>query len=338
MADPIVPAAQTAPEVTKAAVVPPAATPTPPVQPEPQKPADKPAQTPEQKDLERRAAALASAKRESARVHQEREQFAREKLEHGDQLKEAAEFKRLTALKATDPIKFLEEIGLSVPELSKQFIAKTTGAGKTPAELVKEEVARQREVDAKAAAAEKEKADAAEKIRVEAQALAGVKKQIEEIAKAKPEDYELFNEAGPYAVNRAWELCVKYHEVNAANEGYIPLAFDKAIAAVEAEQEARLTKMIEGGNKARTVVGKVQAAAAAKKKDDDAKAAAEKLKKKAEAAAELSAKPRSSVEPRPVETAVSQSPVPTPKRGLSPTRIQAMAQELWAARDAKQDN
>ena len=340
-ATPAAPAAKTATETPKTTAPADVTTP-PPGQPGPQetKPAETKPPTPEQKDMERRAAALAAAKRESAKLHQEREAFSREKLEHAEQVKQAAEFKRLTDLKAADPMKFLEEIGLSVPDLSKQFIAKTTGAGKTPAELVKEEVARQRAEDEKVRVEQTKKNETAEQERQKAAALAGAKKQMEEIVKADAEKFELCLDLGAPAIDRAWALVEKFHQETfdaATGRGQV-LDFGKALAAIEAEEEERLTRRLSSGKKGTAAMEKARAAAAAKKKDDEAKAAATKAAAKAEEAKKLSAKSRSSVDSRPVETETNPSPVHTPKRGLSPRQIGSMAQQLWDERAAKQDN
>lgn len=315
-------AAQDAPQTTVPAAHPPAVgVPDAGRQPEPQK-TEAAAPTPEQRDAERRAAALARAKRESQRVHQEREAFAREKAEHADLVKQAQEFQRLTDLKTRDPIKFLEEIQLSVPELSKQFLAKSTGAGKSPAELVKEEVDRRLAADAQARDEAAKKAQDVEQKRLEQQHLAGALKQMADVAKASPDKYELVIDAGQPAIDRAWDLCVRYHAEKCAEPSYAPLDFSKALDAIEADEEERLLRRM-GGKKAASLQEKLKAEAAEKAKQPQTS----------------SAKSRNTVVPRPVETE-SKSPVAPPKfaRSISPTRISEMAAELWNAQHAKQDN
>ena len=151
---------------------------------------------------------------------------------------------------------------------------------------------------------------------------------MESIAKSKPDEFEHVIQVGEPAINAAWKLCVDFHAENSGKEGYIPLAFDKALAAIEAREEAQLTNRLKSGKKGSALIERLRAEQAEKAKQEAAKSKQS-----------LSAKPRSTVEPSNAETEPRNTSSPTKKQTrLSPTRMTELAKELWDSHAAKRDN
>lgn len=279
-------------------------------------------------DVERRAAILAAGKRQEAKLRADRQKFEQERLTRADDLKLAAEMRRLDALKKSDPAKFLEEIGLDLGAANQAYLRKATGAGQTPVEIAKAEAERVYADKEKARADAAEKADAERQAKAQAQTLEGAKRQLLDMAKAAPEKYELTLEAGPSAIADAWKLIEDFHAETfnkATGVGQV-LDFSKALDAIEAREEKSLEKRLSG-SKGKAAQERLTAAAEAAAKE------------KKPAATLSSTKLRSAVEPRSVETE-SRSPTPTPqrKRQLLPTDQKRIAEELWQQHAAKQDN
>jgi colicin import membrane protein len=295
--------------------------------------------TPEQKDTEARAAALARAKRESSRVQVERERLENERNAHAEDLKLAAEYRRLQKLQSTDPVAFAKEIGLSVPELAKKFVETTTGAKKTPAELVREEVDRRLAEEKKAREEAEKKAEAERLAQSQRQVIEGSKKQMAELVKANPERFELVESAGAGALDRAWKLVEDYYAETKRTTGTGQvLDFSKALDAIEADEEKFLARRLSG-KKATSVAEKLKAEAAAKAKQDAEQKRKQELEEKQKRNLSSSGKSGSAGTGRVVE-AEAQSPTTSNRkaRGLSPTQIAGMAKDLWSQHQAKQDN
>lgn len=294
-----------------------------------------PEKTPEQKDAERRADALARAKRESARTQREREQLERERATHAEDLKLAAEHRRLQKLIADDPLKFAKEVGLSIPELSKRFVA---GDKKSPAELVKEEVDRRLTEEAKAREEADKKAQAEASAARERQLIDGAKRDMAALVKANPERFELVGGAGQRAIDDAWKLVEDYFAETQKQTGAGQvLDFSKALDAIEAREEKFLAGRL-GGKKVTALVEKLRAEAAEKQKQ--AEELQRKQKREEKQKASLSTGRSSSAGTERVVETETKSPTPSNRkaRELSPTQKVNMARDLWSQHQAKQDN
>jgi hypothetical protein len=288
-------------------------------------PAQPPAQEPPKTDasteaLERKAEALAKAKRESARIQAQREKLKQEQLAHQDALKESAELRRLDALKKSDPLAFLKEIGLEMPALSRKYLEAQTGAGKTPEQIAQEVYEKNRAAEAKIREAEAQKAGEAQAIADREAAYAGARRTLSEMIKADPVAFEVCGLVGDEAVTKAFGLIETYHR----ETGQV-LDFRKALAAAEAHYEARELTVASKSKKVATGLEKLRVQAA------------EAVKKLAEA--EKSNKGVPKVEARKsVEPETKAPPTQPLTKRLMPRDQKRIAKELALAHLAKQDS
>jgi hypothetical protein len=207
--------------------------------------------------LERRAEALARAKRESAKVLQARKELAAERASHAEALKKAAEWDRLTKIRETDDYALVKELGIDVNKLSRRFLEDSTGQGKNPAELVKTEVDRQLAEIARLKAIEDKKKSDEEAVRIQKQTYEGAKKQIADILKADTVKYELANKDAKASLAKAWE-----HVENFYLKHQVILGFDKALDAVETELEERQIDLLSTSEKVKAAMEKLRIAQA----------------------------------------------------------------------------
>lgn len=273
--------------------------------------------------LERRAEALRKVKSESARIQAQQQKLAADRAAHAADLKDAAELKRLDALKKSNPLAFLKEIGLEMPSLSRQYLEAQTGQGKTPQQLVDEAVEARMSKLAETQAAEKVKAQETEAIQAREAAYAGARKALGDMIKSDANAYELCNLIGDEAVSRAFGLVEKYF---AKHQKVLP--FDQALSAVEKDYETRELTVASKSKKVASGLEKLraEAAEAAKKvAEAEAKAKGTKVAPKIEA--------RTNVEPE-----VKAPPIQPSIKRLMPRDQKRIARELVLANQAKADS
>ena len=267
---------------------------------------------PKDAEFERRAAAIARAKREASKNQAEREKLTQERALFQGQLKKAEELERLAKLQKENPLQFAKEIGLDINELSQRYIEDASGSTKTPAELARVEASKVIEEYKASLEAQRVKEQAENLKRRDEQIYAGVKRELGELIKKDPARYELIGDSSEDAVSRAFNLVVKFHNLHQGKEGYAPLAFDKALDAVEDEEVEKAAKRAKS-----------------------AKLAARLAAEKVEPAKAAAAKPSRDVEASNVETPKQSPSLQRKRRGVLDVR--KMADELVQARKASLD-
>jgi hypothetical protein len=326
-AAPVAPAASSAPESVKAESTTPA--PPPPIQ-EQSKP-----QEPVKPAVDPTAAALAQTKRFAAKAQADREASQRLNADRKDWETKAQRYDYLDKLRQDDPLEFAKQMQLDPYDLSKRQLEKVTGQGKSPADLVREEVDRRFAAEAKAHQEAQEKAAKDENLRRNKQTLEGAKTALGSILTAGAAKYELSAAQDPgLVVEMAWK---KVTDTFAKTQEI--LGFDKALAAVE--YDYKLAQLHVFGKK--LPVGTTEEVVNAEW--DKAKAIIVKqMKADADAEAAAKAKPQglsaktSRVESRPVVETEKPSPTPNPMRRVRPLDYQQMAKQLWEEHNAKTDN
>ena len=192
------------------------------------------AQPPAQKtDDERRAQRIAAARRESARVAAEREAISRERAAHAEDLRLAADYRRLDAIRKTDPVKYLEEVGLKIGDVSRKYLEQNTG--KTPEQIAEEVYARKEAERQKRETETSGKAQEEAAIRAREAAYAGAKTTLAKMVTDGGERFSTLAKLsagglGDVAVDKAFKLIEDYHR-----ETKQILDFGKALDAVEAK-------------------------------------------------------------------------------------------------------
>lgn len=293
--------------------------------------------------LERRAAALARTKREAAKVHAEKQRLDAERRDwqqaQQETLRKAQELDRLTKLRDTDSSAFLNEVGLPFDKISKDHIAKLTGAGKTPAELVAAEVdkrfAEKTQAEQKTAAEREEKA----RIDREQQTLRGAHKQLETLIMGNPERYEFLADAelAPTYAKEAWGLVEKFYKETLDPKTGVGkvLDFDKALDAIEARELQRASERIGKSKKLQSLSEQQKKAEAEAK----AKAAAEAAKKTQPLHSFSVTKATRLGEASRLSEANESAPASSPKRRkLRESDYRSIAEQMLAEHRAKLDN
>lgn len=267
------------------------------------------------KELERRAANLARAKREAAKNQAEREKLSQERATFSEKLKKADELERLAALQKSDPLAFVKEIGLNVDDLSRRYIEDATGSQKTPAELARTEANKVIEEYKKSLEAQRAKEQAENLKKRDEQIYAGVKQTMAELIQKDATRYEMLSDMPEEAVSRAFNLVVKFHNQNMGKEGYAPLAFDKALDVVETDEVEKAAKRAKSAKLAARLAADVPKAAAPA----------------------VAVKPSRDVAGSNVET-TEKSPSPPQRKRRGMLDVRKMADELVAARKASLDS
>lgn len=279
--------------------------------------AEPPAQTQAQdavKTEERRAAALARAKRESSAARAEQEKAQQWRLQNQETIKIAEDYRRLQKLRDENPVAFAKEAGIDFAKLSRAMMEDATGTGKTPAQLVKEEVDRRMAEEAKARAEAEAKSAAEREAQFERQTYEGARRQIAQLLQTNAGTYELAALNPEDSVSKAWSLIEKFYLAHKQ-----VLAYDKALAGVE------------------EALGQIQEKALATKR---VREMAEKLRL-SEQSANTKTKPvvgSGVVTRQSVETTQQQSPAVQPTRRPRPLDYRKMAEELVTARKASSDS
>ena len=227
-----------APLAEKSAVTPPSAESKPAAQPPVQEP-------PKPTEDERRAQRIAAAKREAARVSAIKENLEREKASHAEEMRLAGEYRRLAALQKADPLRYLDEVGLKVSDVSKLYLEKQTGVGKSPEQIAEEVYARREAERNKTTQAEQQKLAEAKAIQDREAAYAGSKATLGNMIAGDPKRFELCGKLikeglGDVAVDKAFRLVEDYYR-----ETKVVLDFGKALDAVEAKFKSALAKSEE---------------------------------------------------------------------------------------------
>ena len=244
-AAPAAPETNAAPETAKAEVATAATSSTEAKPSETQPPAQKP------NEDERRAQRIAAARRESARVAAEREAVARDRAAHAEDIKLAAEFRRLQALRDKEgDWAFSREVKLKVADVSKGYLQE--GQGKTP-EQIAEEVYAKREAERQKREQETStKAAEEQAIRAREAAYAGAKTTLGKMIADGGQRFEMCgklvkNGLGDVAVDKAFKLIEDFH----AQTKQI-LDFGKALDAVEAKFKglAKADEVVQPADKA----------------------------------------------------------------------------------------
>jgi hypothetical protein len=268
--------------------------------------------------LERRAEAIAKVKRAEAKLQARKDELDKRDLSSSEKFKKAEAYDRFDELRRKDPLAYLEAVGLKVGDISKLYLEKQTGAGKTPQQIAEEVYDRRMAADEQRRAAEQQKAAEEAKAKNLESAYAGAKKQLEGMIAANPDKYDLSSKIGQGAVDMAFDIVLKFHQKN--NQ---LLEFDKALDAVE-------LKLLT----AASTSGKVSANLAKLKLEAD-----EAAKKLAEAEKQSGIKAAPKVDSRVrEETAEVQSPKPKPFRRLMPKDQRKIADELVLSRIAAKDS
>lgn len=244
-------------------ITPPAAAPTAPVTPPVvatpatgEKPSAVPAAEVPNPDVEYRAEALARAKRSEAKVFAKEQELKAREASMAARLAElerkAKGFDELDRISKEDPLAYMDAAGIKFDALSKRYLEKTTGAGKTPQQIADEtferKMAERQKLDAEASA----KRQAEEKAQSNAAAEAGTKRQLAEIFKKDADRFELSLDVGVDAsVAKAFKLIIDYY-----GETQTLLDFDKACDAVEAKEESRQAELLTRSKKLKTILDK----------------------------------------------------------------------------------
>jgi len=283
---PAAPAANAAPRPLPPAVTPPPAAGATPGQPPPQVPpkVEPPKPDAAKAAADRDAAALARARRVEAanreaeqRIKTEQARFEDERKHHAAELAQAAEYKRLQALK-DDPLKAMEALGYT-PQQILDRIAKGDAA-KTPEEIAKtivDKTLAERDAKAKQEAEQRQK-EAAEQAQVNARAIyARAQDDLTRLVKADPDKYEFCNRLENPG-KRAYEIVEEYWKLTEADGTAELLPFHEALETLEEDLEKEHLTFSENSKKLKA---RAEAEAAAKKKaDEEAAAAAAAAKKK----------------------------------------------------------
>ena len=220
-------------------------------------------------NIERHNKILENEQRNRSKLKIEADRLAAEKATRAEDLALAAEARRLKALAAADPIKFLEDpaVGLKLGELNKLYLKQHSG--KTTEQTAEETVTRllaQRDEAAKAEAAKAAEKAASEQAARSAKArddtYANARKQIGDIIAADDSAFEELGVLGDPAVDLVWRAMEKFFTANGNKIEGLP-TFKEAAAGVEHQLREK--------RKARDAARK--AAAEAAKKPSDAKAA-----------------------------------------------------------------
>jgi len=278
-------------------------------------PAVPPPPDPAKRDEVRRAEALARAKREAAKVHVEREKLTQERLANQEAMRKAQVYDQLDKLKNEDPVKYMEAVGLKFTEVSKRYLEAQTGAGKSPADLVKEEVDRRMKAETEA----RERAAIDERARLEKQTMEGAKTQIAKLIQESPA-YTLTSRDVETGVRDAWKII----ELHFAKHGEV-LSYDKALAGVEFNRKQQRLEEFKTNAELRAEFK------AALKAEEEAAAATQKVSLLS------SAKGSRGASPKAVETTEAVS-TPTTARRRRPLDYRAEADKLLAEHKAKLDN
>ena len=282
------------------------------------------------KAVEQRSAMLAQAKRLAAKAQAEREAVKQERASFAAFQEKAQRYDALDKLRTEDPLKFAQDLELDVPGLAKKWLEKSSGQGVSPAELVKQEVAKtlaeQRAADQ--AAWQKHQAEQ------DRQVLEGTKAQFTRIVQAEPTKYELCarQNKAEVAERALFALSQEYGK----SQRVLPLG--EALAAVEyaykAEALERLGDEVKDGTPTAEVNARWEELKGMTKKQREAKQAAadaEKAKAAADPKIRVTDAPRSVV-----ETSKQQSPTQT-RRARVPD-YQRIAAELMQSIKARSDN
>ena len=283
----VVPAPNAAPKVeSPAPAPPPEPAKTPPAQP----PAQEPAKTSEQEAAAKRAAnverhtKLAALERQKqGRLAADRQAFELEKARLSEDLRLAGEYRRLAKIQQEDPLKYAEEVKLSVPALSKLFLEKRGGLNKTPVEVAEEAAAavyarkEQERVAAEAKAAEaKAKLEQEAAVKAQSDAYASARKQMADIIAADKTAYRHVAALEDAGLDLAWKMTERAFVKNGNKLEGMP-TFKDIVAGTEHFIRERLKAQDDAD-----AAAKVAAEAAAKAAVPDAKqkAAAELAKGK----------------------------------------------------------
>lgn len=281
-------------------------------------------------------AMLAQAKRLSAKAQQ---QMANAKaiLDQAAAFKTKAErYDYLEKLQQTDPIKFMEDTGMDFTAISKLWLAKSTGQGKTPQQLVDEAVSKRMAEDNAKREEERRHNEAIERQRRDKQTFEGTRAEFARIAKADPVKYEVASRMPPGKVSDDAFTIMKDHFGRTKEV----ISFSDAVAGAEyhykQEQLAILGIEVKDGTPTEQLNATWAKMREMVKKQQDAEAAAAAKAKPPAAAATRG------TEQRPVvETQGQSSPTSTPKprsRRIQPLNYRKIADELAAGLKSRSDN
>lgn len=294
-----------------------------------------PAPTPEAPKPEEdgRVRILAEAKRLAAKGRQAEENAKRLVAQAKDDAEAAARYRALDKMRVDDPLGFIEAIGMDFQALSKAWLAKSTGQGKTPQQLVDEAVNVKLEAERKQQAEAAAAADAKRKAELEDQTLQGTKAEFIRMVKATPETYEVASKMPPSDVaDKAWTaMSIEFNNTKRV------MPFTEALAGVEylyKKQQLAISFGIDvpAGTPSEKLA-EIWKTRFTYKAEQEAEA-----KKKAAAAEAEKTKARGGAAPRPVVETEAEvvSNRPPPRR--RPLNVYEIANELVASKNARHDN
>ena len=277
-ATPAAPAPNAAPPATTPAAVapPPAAETAQAAQPPAQELTPEQAAAKRQANIERHNKLKELEAVKQKRFAAERDALAQEKARIAEDIRLASEYRRLAELQRTDPLAYLEAVKLSVPDISRRFLEKQTGATKSPAQLAQEaareewsRIQAEQKAAADKAAEEKARSDNEARIKAQQDTHASTLKQFEQIIQSDKSAFRHMSALGRPALDLAWEMAERAFVANGKKLDGMP-SFKEIVAGTEHHIRQQLKQQDEAE----------AAAESAKAVDPKAKAAASLAKGK----------------------------------------------------------
>ncbi len=242
----------------------------------------KPVPTQDDKDIQRRAAAIARAKKEEARIQKAREAFTKDQeayaKRNAEQADKARHLDELSRLAKTDPLKYLEAAGIDPGSLNLsnehfEKLAKKVlkGDTRTPEEIAEALFnSKMKDYEARMAKMAKDREELDRRAQqkandesIQAQ-INAAKAQISDLAKTDMDKYEFINST-PGAIDHVWDEILKYHTAS----GKVP-KFEEALDAYETELEANFYERSKTSKKIQARLEKERLEAAAKEEQASA--------------------------------------------------------------------
>jgi hypothetical protein len=316
-----------------------------PGQPPPQVPKAEPTKPDAKAAAERDAAALARARRveastreTEARIKAEQAKFQDERKHHAEELAQAAEYKRLQALK-DDPLKAMEALGYTQQQILDR-IAKGDPA-KTPEEIAKgivDKTLAQRDEEARIKAEAKAKEDAAQAQINAAAQYKRAQDDLTRLVRADQDKYEFCNRLENPGL-AAYKIVEEYWNLTSAEGRPELLPFNEALEELEADLEKEHLTISESSKKLKA---RAEAEAAAKKKQaEEAAATAVAAKKGPRESRPMSGFKTPPKAPEPTASAAPDAAATPPKEPQPADygfRVSARRQRIQAWREKQRPN
>lgn len=209
----------------------------------------------EKKNSERRAAAIAEARRKEISLRQaeeklksEKRDFELERLKLSQAQEKSLQYEKLSQLAQKDPIELMKAYGITEDQLLRRIAA---GDSRTPEQIAQQAVdrafsERQAKYHEEVQKQERERQNQQVAIQKRAQEneIANMKKAIE----TNPEKYE-FCSTRPDSTDQAWKVMTEYYIETRDNGRAEILPFEEALDIVEAQLEAQFESFLTSSKK-----------------------------------------------------------------------------------------